>query len=365
MDLVTILKSAVDQGASDIHIVIGKPPMMRANGEVKPIDPSVPPLSAEDAKNMIYSILYEEQRARFEQNWELDCSFAVTGLSRFRVNVLITKNGVESVMRVISSKIPDPTKLGLSPAMLELSELPRGMVLVTGPTGSGKSTTLACLMELANQNRPDHILTIEDPIEFVYESKKCIIRQREVGQNTKSFTNALKAALREDPDIILVGEMRDYETIGLAVTAAETGHLCFGTLHTQDCPSTVARILDVFPPHQQAQIRVQLANSLRAVVAQILLPRKDGKGRVACRELMVVTPAVANLIREGKTHMIYSAIDTGAQFGMVSMDRSLAEVIKAGIVEPELALTKAHNPDQVRMFAGLGAAKPGVSVTAH
>jgi twitching motility protein PilT len=354
-ELVEILKKAVDEGASDIHLVIGKPPMMRNKGEIEPVDPSMPALDAETSKRMVYSILYEEQRARFEQNWELDCSFAVTGLARFRVNVLLQRTGVEAVLRVISSKIPDPSQLGLTPSMLELSALPRGMVLVTGPTGSGKSTTLAALMELANKTRPDHILTIEDPIEFVYESKKCIIRQREVGQNTKSFLNALKAALREDPDIILVGEMRDYETISLAVSAAETGHLCFGTLHTQDCPSTVARILDVFPPHQQAQIRVQLANSLRAVVAQILLPRKDGKGRVACRELMIVTPAISNLIREGKTHMIYSAIDTGGKFGMMSMDYSLAMAIKGGLVDPEVALTKAHSPDQVRMLANLKA----------
>jgi twitching motility protein PilT len=352
-ELVDILKKAVEQGASDIHLVIGKPPMMRKNGEIEAIDPSQPVIDAEESKRMVYSILYDEQRARFEADWELDCSFAVTGLARFRVNVLLQRTGVEAVLRVISSKIPDPQQLGLSPAMIELSGLPRGMVLVTGPTGSGKSTTLAALMELANKTRPDHILTIEDPIEFVYESKKCIIRQREVGQNTKSFLNALKAALREDPDIILVGEMRDFETISLAVSAAETGHLCFGTLHTQDCPSTVARILDVFPPHQQAQIRVQLANSLRAVVAQILLPRKDGKGRVACRELMIVTPAISNLIREGKTHMIYSAIDTGGKFGMVSMDYSLAMAIKGGLVEEELALTKAHNVDQVRMLAGM------------
>jgi len=240
--------------------------------------------------------------------------------------------------------------------MLELSSLPRGMVLVVGPTGSGKSTTLACLMERANQTRAEHILTIEDPIEFVYEPKKCIVRQREVGQNTKSFANALRACLREDPDIILVGEMRDYETIGLAVTAAETGHLCFATLHTQDAPSTVARIIDVFPANQQAQIRVQLANSLQAVIAQILLPRKDGKGRVACRELMIVTPAIANLIREGKPHMIYSAIETGGQVGMMTMDKSLVDVIKRGLVDPEVALTKAHNADQVRAQAGL---RPG------
>jgi twitching motility protein PilT len=236
-----------------------------------------------------------------------------------------------------------------------LASLPRGMVLVTGPTGSGKSTTLACLIERANQTRAEHILTIEDPIEFVYEPKKSIIRQREVGQNTKSFPNALRAALREDPDIILVGEMRDYETIGLAVTAAETGHLCFATLHTQDAPFTVARIVDVFPAHQQAQIRVQVANSLRAVVAQLLLPRRDGKGRVAVREVMIVTPAIANQIREGKPHMIYSAIETGAQFGMVSMDKALAEAITRGLVDPEVALAKAHNPDQVRTFAGMRA----------
>jgi twitching motility protein PilT len=301
----------------------------------------------------------EEQRARFEANWELDFSFGIEGISRFRVNVLNTKNGVEAVLRVISARIPEPQQIGLTPGMVGLADVPRGLVLVTGPTGSGKSTTLACLMELANQRRAEHILTIEDPIEFVYESKQCIIRQREVGQNTKSFPNALRAALREDPDIILVGELRDYETIGLAVTAAETGHLCFGTLHTQDGPSTVARIIDVFPPHQQSQIRVQLANSLKAVVAQILLPRKDGKGRLACREFMVVTPAIAAMIREGKAHMIYSAIDTGAQQGMFSMDKSLAEVIKRGLVEPEIALSKAHSREQVLIMAGLQDA-PGV-----
>jgi twitching motility protein PilT len=209
-------------------------------------------------------------------------------------------------------------------------------------------------MDLANSRRPEHILTIEDPIEFVYEPKRCIIRQREVGQNTKSFGNALRAAMREDPDIILVGELRDTETISLAVTAAETGHLCLGTLHTQDAPSTVARIIDVFPPHQQTQIRVQLANSLKAVIAQVLLPRKDGRGRVACRELMIVTPAIAAMIREGKTHMIYNAIDTGAQYGMFSMDKSLAGAIRAGVVDPEVALAKAHEPDLVRQLAGLG-----------
>jgi twitching motility protein PilT len=356
MDFVQVLKSAVDQGGSDVHIVIGKPPMMRKNGEITPVDAALPGLGSDEAKEMIYSILYEDQQARFEENLELDCSHDFPGLTRLRINVLMTRNGVEAVMRIIGANIPEPDALGISTAMLGLAGLPRGLVLVTGPTGSGKSTTLACLIERANRTRTQHIVTIEDPIEFVYEPKKCIVRQRELGQNTKSFANALRASLREDPDIILVGEMRDYETIGLAVTAAETGHLCFATLHTQDAPSTVARIVDVFPAHQQAQIRVQVANSLRAVVSQILLPRKDGKGRVAVREMMIVTPAIANQIREGKPHMIYSAIETGAQFGMFTMDRSLAEVIKSGLVDPEVALSKAHSPDQVRTLAGLRAA---------
>ena len=353
MELMKLLATAVEQGCSDVHLIVGLPPMMRRNGEIQPIEPSFPALDVEGTKRLVYGMLVDEQRVRFETNWDLDCSYAVPGLARFRVNVLRTQNGVEAVMRVIAAKIPEPDAIGLTPAMLQLSSLPRGMVLVVGPTGSGKSTTLACLMERANQTRAEHILTIEDPIEFVYEPKKCIVRQREVGQTTKSFANALRACLREDPDIILVGEMRDYETIGLAVTAAETGHLCFGTLHTQDAPSTVARIIDVFPANQQTQIRVQLANSLQAVIAQILLPRKDGKGRVACRELMVVTPAIANLIRDGKPHMIYSAIETGGQMGMMTMDKSLVDAIKRGLVDPEVALAKAHRPDQVRAQAGL------------
>ncbi|HAM34731.1 MAG TPA: type IV pili twitching motility protein PilT [Elusimicrobia bacterium] len=352
MELVEILKTAVQSGASDIHLVIGKPPMMRLNGEIAEI-PGAQKLSADESKRLIYSILYEEQRAKFEENWELDCSFAITGFARFRVNVLVQKNGVEAVMRVISTKIPTPEQLRLSPTVTAFADLPRGLVLVTGPTGSGKSTTLAAIMELINQKLTGHILTVEDPIEFVYESKKSIFRQREVGQNTKSFSAALKSALRQDPDVILVGEMRDLETIQLAITAAETGHLCFGTLHTQDCPSTVDRIIDVFPPHQQAQIRVQLAVVLQGVVSQILLPRKDGEGRIAAREILVMTPAISNLIREGKTHMIYGAIDTGAKFGMVPMDKALANLVREGLVAPEEALMRAHNPDSFKLLAGL------------
>ncbi len=352
MELVEVLKTAVQSGASDIHIVIGKPPMMRLNGEIAEI-PGFPVINGDESKRMIYSILYEEQRSKFEETWELDCSFAVSGLSRFRVNVLVQKNGVEAVMRVITSKIPTPEQLRLTPTVVGFSDLPRGLVLVTGPTGSGKSTTLAAIMELINQKLTGHILTVEDPIEFVYESKKSIFRQREVGQNTKSFGAALKSALRQDPDVILVGELRDLETIQLAVTAAETGHLCFGTLHTQDCPSTIDRIIDVFPPHQQSQIRVQLAVVLQGVVSQVLVPRKDGEGRVAAREVMINTPAVSNLIREGKTHMIYGAIDTGAKFGMIPMDKALADLLRQGLIAPEEALLRAHNPETLRTLAGL------------
>jgi twitching motility protein PilT len=237
--------------------------------------------------------------------------------------------------------------------VVNFTDLPRGLILVTGPTGSGKSTTLAALMELINQKLTGHIITVEDPIEFVYESKKSIFRQREVGQNTKSFNAALKSALRQDPDVILVGEMRDLETIQLAITAAETGHLCFGTLHTQDCPSTIDRIIDVFPPHQQSQIRVQLAVVLQGVVSQILIPRKDGEGRVAAREVMIMTPAISNLIREGKTHMIYGAIDTGAKFGMIPMDKALADMVRQGLISPQEALLRAHNVEILKTLAGL------------
>ncbi len=351
MELVEVLKAAVQAGASDIHIVIGKPPMMRLDGDMAEI-PGFPSINADESKRLIYSILYEEQRAKFEEHWELDCSFAVSGLARFRVNVLAQRTGVEAVMRVISSNIPTPEQLRLPKTVVEFADLPRGLVLVTGPTGSGKSTTLAAIMELINQKYKCHVLTIEDPIEFVYESKQCVFRQREVGQNTKSFNDALKHALRQDPDVILIGEMRDLETISLALTAAETGHLCFGTLHTQDAPSTIDRIIDVFPPHQQQQIRVMLSTALQGVVSQLLLPRRDGQGRIAAREVMVMTPAISNLIREGKTHMLYGAIDTGAKFGMIPMDKALADLVKGGLVSPEEAMSRAHNLEGFKMLTG-------------
>ena len=352
MDMVMILKSAVQRGSSDIHICVGKPPMMRLNGEMIPIMEQVPPLNPEQTKALVYSTLNSEQRSRFEQTWELDSSFSLNGVSRFRLNVLNTRFGVEAVMRVIPSHIPTPEQIGLAPSIVNFSKLPKGLVLVTGPTGSGKSTTLASLINLINATTRKHILTIEDPIEFTYEPKNCIIRQREVGQHTKSFAAALRSALREDPNVILVGEMRDLETIQLTITAAETGHLTFATLHTQDAPSTIDRIVDVFPTHQQEQIRVQLASCLQGVVSQILLPRKDGKGRVAAREIMVMTSAIQNLVREGKTHMIYSAVETGAKFGMIPMDRSLAMLVSQNAISYETALSKAHDKETIMKLCG-------------
>ena len=362
MEFIDILRLAVKQGSSDIHLVIGKAPMVRVNGEVIEMV-GFPKISAEESKRLIYSILYDEQKQRFEENLELDCSFAVTNLARFRVNVLMQRAGVECVLRVISSKIPDPEALKIPQSVLDFANLPRGLVLVTGPTGSGKSTTLACLIDIINSTRREHILTIEDPIEFVYESKKCVIRQREVGQSTRSFAAALKHALRQDPDVIVIGEMRDLETISLAISAAETGHLCFATLHTTDAAQTVDRIIDVFPPHQQQQVRVQLSTVLKGVVRQTLLPVRDGGGRVAAREVMMVTPAIANLIREGKTHMIYGAIDTGAKFGMVPLDRSLADLVNEGLVSATDAMAKSSDPEKFRSLTGgaaggLGTASP-------
>ncbi|NLO91005.1 MAG: type IV pilus twitching motility protein PilT [Elusimicrobia bacterium] len=353
-DMVAILKAAVENKASDIHLVIGKPPMIRLHGEIMPLE-GVATLSADDTKSLIYSVLFEEQRMRLEQTWELDASFSVGRLARFRINAFMQANGMEAVMRVIPSQIPTPDEIELSPAMTKLAELPRGLVLVTGPTGSGKSTTLACLLELINQNQACNIITVEDPIEFSYTNRKSVFRQREVGQQTKSFANALKSALRQDPDVILVGELRDLETIQLAITAAETGHLCFATLHTQDAPSTVDRIIDVFPPHQQTQIRVQLASTLQAVISQMLLPRSTGSGRTAVRELMVVTPAISNLIREAKTHMIYNAIETGAKNGMISMDKALAAAVRRGEVSFEEALNKARSEESFRQMASSSA----------
>ena len=346
MEMINILTTAGQPGASDIHIVIGKPPMARIRGEVEELD--FPAITAEESKKLIYSVLYDEQKKRFEEEHELDCSIQITKVARFRVNVLLHKYGVEAVLRVIPSVIPTPEEIGLTNEIVKLTDLPRGLVLVTGATGSGKSTTLACLIELINQKYKKHILTIEDPIEFIYENKRSIIRQREIGVHTKTFHTALKYALRQDPDVILVGEMRDLETISAALTVAETGHLVFATLHTQDAAQTIDRIIDVFPSHQQQQVRIQLASTLKAVISQVLLPKKSFPGRVAIREIMIVTAAISNLIREGKTHQIYTAIETGGKFGMISLDKALVDAVKKGLITQEDAISKAQNPENVR-----------------
>ena len=353
-DIVEVLRATAQLGASDLHMVIGKPPMVRLQGKVIPL-PGAAPIKADECQQMVYSVLTDTQRARFEEHLELDCSVALAGIARFRLNVFQQKNGVAAVFRTISSVIPTPAELGLMPAMQNLIDIPRGLVLVTGPTGSGKSTTLACLIEEINKKYQKTVLTIEDPIEFVYEDKNSIILQREVGQQTKSFSEALKRSLRQDPDVILIGEMRDLETIQLAITAAETGHLCFGTLHTQDAPSTVDRIIDVFPAHQQQQVRIQVASVLQAVICQTLIPRKDGKGRVCAREFMRGTAAVGSIIRDGKTHLLYSAIESGNKYGMISMDQYLAFLVKSNLVTLEDAQSVARDKDTVRQLAGVAA----------
>jgi len=347
MEIIDILKAAVQKGASDLHLVIGQPPMVRQDGELKAMT-EFPALTAEESKRMIYTLLSDTQRVRFEQEMDLDFSLAVEGVSRFRANILVQKNGVEAVFRVISSRIPTLDDLQMPPVIAELANMPRGLVLVTGPTGSGKSTTLACLINMINQKRRCHILTVEDPIEFVYENKNSVIRQREIGQQSRSFGAALKHALRQDPDVVLVGEMRDLETIGAALTMAETGHLVLATLHTTDAAQTIDRIIDVFPAYQQQQVRTQLSSTLKAVVCQTLIPRLNAKGRVAAREIMIVTSAISNLIREGKTHQIYGAIDTGARVGMISLDKALADLVKKGLISTEEALAKANRPELIR-----------------
>lgn len=353
MDIFVILATAVELGASDIHIVVGLPPMVRIVGDMVPLE-DFGEVSPEAAKEMVYGILYEDQIQKFEETLELDCSYHIPGVSRFRMNVYLHKDGVGAVLRVIPSNIPTPEEIMLTPAITDLAFLPKGLVLVTGPTGSGKSTTLASLIDHINKNRKVRIITIEDPIEFVYERKQAVITQRELGSQTITFANALKSALRQDPDIILVGEMRDLDTISLALTAAETGHLVFATLHTPDAPQSIDRIVDVFPSYQQQQIRVQLSTSLRAVVCQNLVSRADGQGRIAAREILIVNSAVSNLIRMAKTHQIYSAIETGARVGMISMDRFLGNLVKEGLVSLEEAIGKASDPDQLQRYIGAG-----------
>ncbi len=330
-----LFKIMVAQSASDLHLSSGGAPYLRIHGQMVKLNH--PDLSNEAIQALIFEILSDKQKRLFIENWELDCSYNLPEVARFRCNVFMQRRGMGGVFRVIPTEIKTAKELGMPAELLNLVDVPRGLVLVTGPTGSGKSTTLASLIHSINMERREHIITIEDPIEFVHENRNCLVNQREVSSHTKSFANALKAALREDPDIILVGEMRDLETIHLAMTAAETGHLVFGTLHTNSAAKTVDRIIDVFPDAQQAQIRVMLAESLRGVVAQTLFPRIDRPGRVAALEILVSTHAVANLIREGKTFQIPSTMQTGGDVGMITFESSLGKLVSEGKVDRSVA----------------------------
>jgi twitching motility protein PilT len=330
MDISELLIFAVENKGSDLHISSGEPPVVRIHGEMRKVE--VPPLDKDDVHNMIYEILNDQQRKNFEEFLELDFSFSLGDYGRFRVNVFKQNRGNSAVFRTIPNKIPTFEELGLPKVFMDLARLEKGLVLVTGPTGSGKSTTLAAIIDLINSEEKGHILTVEDPIEFVHPSKSCLVNQRELGPHTHSFANALRAALREDPDIILVGEMRDLETISLALTAAETGHLVFGTLHTSGAPKTVNRIIDVFPAAQQSQVRSMFSESLQAVVTQALFKRKDGKGRIAGFEIMLATPAVRNLIREDKIAQIPSIIQTSKGIGMQTMETAVNELLAKNLV---------------------------------
>ena len=332
-----LFKIMVEQGASDLHVTSGAPPFLRLHGNMHPLN--YKELSNQDVQGLIFEILTEKQKKQFIEKWELDCSYTLAGAGRFRCNVFMQRKGLGAVFRVIPEKLKTPAELNLPQSIMDLIDCEKGLILVTGPTGSGKSTTLASLIHHINMTREAHILTVEDPIEFVHTNIKCLVNQREVGSHTKTFSNALKAALREDPDIMLVGELRDLETISLALTAAETGHVVFGTLHTNSAAKTVDRIIDVFPSGQQAQIRAMLAESLRGVVAQTLFTKADGKGRVAAFEILRNTKAVSNLIREGKLHQIPSAMQIGGSAGMILFEKYIEDLVKKGKVSAADAKT--------------------------
>ena len=335
------LKVLVEQGGSDLHLTVGSPPIMRVHGHIQRI--KFREMTPKDMETLIYEIMEEDWRIKFADRLDYDFAYEIPGLARFRVNVFWQRKGLGAVLRTIPTEILSADQLGLPDAIRKMCMLTKGLVLVTGPTGSGKSTTLAAMVDLINDTRAEHVLTIEDPIEFVHKNKKCLVNQREIGTNTRSFANALRAALREDPDVILVGEMRDQETIELGITAAETGHLVFGTLHTNSAPKTVDRIIDVFPADQQEQIRAMLAESLKGVIAQVLLRTKDGKGRRAAWEIMVGTSAIGNLVRENKVHQIPSIIQTGKKDGMQLLDQHILEYLMSGVITPEEAYMKSNN----------------------
>ena len=352
-----LLKAMIEKGASDLHITTGTAPQLRIDGKLHPL--RMPPLTPPETKQLCYSVLTDSQKHRFEETNELDLSFSVQKLSRFRANVFLQRGNVSGAFRAIPFKIRSFEDLALPKIVSDLTQKPRGLVLVTGPTGSGKSTTLATILDRINNERNEHIVTIEDPIEYLHHHKGCIVNQREVGADTNSFKNALKYILRQDPDIVLVGEMRDLETIEAALTVAETGHLCFGTLHTNSAVQTINRIVDVFPPYQQSQIRAQLSFVLEGVLCQSLLPRANGPGRAMALEIMIPNPAIRNLMREDKIHQIYSAMQVGQErFGMQTMNQSLASIYQRRLVTLEDAMGRSPDHEELRTLIGQGAVGP-------
>ena len=351
LDFADLLLEVLERRASDLHLTAGAPPTVRVRGHLQPLD-GYPAMTPTDTREIVYSILSSDQRQRLETDWQIDFAYTVPGRARFRVNAYFQRAAIGAAFRLIPFEITPIDRLGLPPVVHEFCRKPRGFVLVTGPTGSGKSTSLASMIDEINETRQEHILTIEDPIEFLHDHKKCLVNQRELGADAQGFGLALKAALRQDPDVILVGEMRDLETIQTALTAAETGHLVFATLHTQDTPQTIDRIIDVFPPHQQQQVRVQLSVALQGIMTQQLLPTADGSGRIVACETLVPTPAIRNLIREGKTHQIYSSLQTGGQVGMQTMDAALASLVRQSKITRALAESRSTTPEELRRLLG-------------
>ena len=352
-DFADVLLETMRRNASDLHITSGVPPMIRVRGRLVPME-GFPKLGGQETREIVYSILNNDQRQRLETDWQIDFAYAIPGHARFRVNAYFQRGSIGAAFRLIPAEILSIEQLGLPSVTHDFTSKPRGIVLVTGPTGSGKSTTLAAMIDEINATREEHIMTVEDPIEFLHSHKKCVVNQRELGADAPSFALALRAALRQDPDVILVGEMRDLETISTALTAAETGHLVFATLHTQSAAQTIDRVIDVFPPHQQGQVRVQLSVALQGVMTQQLLPTADGSSRVAAIETLVPTPAVRNLIREAKTHQIVSVMQTGAGVGMQTMDAALATLVRSGKITQRLAEARSTTPDELRRLLGFG-----------
>src|ERR671911_1460951 len=350
-DFSEVLTRMVDLRASDVHLTPGFPPAIRVRGRISPMD-DYPQLTPQQTREVVYSVLNDDQRKRFENNKQLDFAYSIPGVARYRVNCYFQRGAISAAFRLIPHDIQGLEELGLPLVLEQLTRKPRGFVLITGATGSGKSTTLASMIDLINREREEHILTIEDPIEFLHRHQKCIVNQREIGSDAADFAVALRAGLRQDPDVILVGEMRDLETISTALTAAETGHLVFATLHTQSCAQTVDRIIDVFPAGQQNQVRMQLSIALEGIVTQQLLPTADGSARVVAAEVLVPTPAVRNLIREGKTHQIYSALQTGAKFGMQTMDAALVQLVRENKITRSLAEQRASVPEELKRLLG-------------